>query len=256
MNKPRSVGFGVLLVTHFSAAHDKNNCCYNKLSYFCILLINITIMNEQIAALRKDYSLKTLNEEDVAPTAIQQFSRWWDEAVMSQIDEVNAMTLATATNEGLPSARIVLLKSFDEEGFVFFTNYHSTKAKVLAENAKAALVFFWKELERQVRIEGNVVKLNSDDNDAYFNSRPTGSRIGAWASPQSMVIPNRHVLEDNVKLYVEQFKEGIPRPHYWGGYVVKPVTIEFWQGRSNRLHDRILYSLQPGNSWKIERLAP
>ena len=195
-------------------------------------------MNEQIAALRKDYRLKTLNEEDVAATAIQQFSRWWEEAVTSQIDEVNAMTLATATPDGIPSARIVLLKSFDEAGFTFFTNYNSAKGKMLEDNAKAALVFFWKELERQIRIEGNVSKLNSEDSDAYFNSRPVGSRIGAWASPQSQVIPSRHVLEHNVEKYVEQFKEGIPRPPHWGGYVVKPAKVEFWQGRSNRLHDR------------------
>jgi pyridoxamine 5'-phosphate oxidase len=213
-------------------------------------------MNEQIAALRKDYRLKTLNEEDVAPTAIEQFSRWWDEAVASEIEEVNAMTLATATPDGMPSARIVLLKSFDEEGFSFFTNYNSAKGKAMAANSKAALVFFWKELERQIRIEGNVVKLSTSESEAYFNSRPVGSRIGAWASPQSEVIPNRHVLEENVEKYVEQFKEGIPRPTHWGGYVVKPVKIEFWQGRSNRLHDRILYTLQPGNVWKIERLAP
>lgn len=213
-------------------------------------------MNEQIAALRKDYRLKTLNEEDVATTAIAQFSGWWDEAVHSQIDEVNAMTLATATKDGVPSARIVLLKSFDETGFTFFTNYRSAKGKTIEENAKAALVFFWKELERQVRIAGDVIKLSNEESDAYFNSRPPGSRIGAWASPQSEVIPSRHVLEENVEHYVAEFKEGIPRPPHWGGYVVKPQTVEFWQGRSNRLHDRILYTLQPNNSWKIERLAP
>ena len=213
-------------------------------------------MNEQIAALRKDYRLKTLNEEDVAPTAIQQFRRWWEEAVASQIDEVNAMTLATATPDGVPSARIVLLKGFDDEGFTFFTNYNSAKGKMIEANPKAALIFFWKELERQIRIEGDVAKLSSEGSDAYFNSRPVGSRIGAWASPQSIVIPNRHVLEDNVEKYVEQFKEGIPRPPHWGGYVVKPVKIEFWQGRSNRLHDRILYTLQQDNTWRIERLAP
>lgn len=213
-------------------------------------------MNEQIAALRKDYRLKTLNEEDAALTATEQFSRWWSEAVTSQIDEVNAMTLATASPNGIPSARIVLLKSFDEAGFTFFTNYHSAKGKTMEANSKAALVFFWKELERQVRIEGDVVKLSSEESDAYFNSRPPGSRIGAWASPQSTVIPGRNVLEENVEKYVAQFKEGIPRPLHWGGYIVQPVKVEFWQGRSNRLHDRILYTLQQDNSWKIERLAP
>jgi pyridoxamine 5'-phosphate oxidase len=213
-------------------------------------------MNEQIAAIRKDYRLKTLNEEDVASTAMQQFSQWWEEAVASLIDEVNAMTLATATADGIPSARIVLLKSFDDAGFTFFTNYSSAKGKAMEENPKAALVFFWKELERQIRIEGDVEKLDPEVSDAYFNSRPVGSRIGAWASPQSQVIPGRHVLEDNVEKYVDQFKEGIPRPPHWGGYVVKPVRMEFWQGRSSRLHDRILYTLQQDNAWKIERLAP
>src|SRR3954447_12429214 len=213
-------------------------------------------MNEQIAALRKDYRLKTLNEEDVALTAIQQFSRWWEEAVASQIDEVNAMTLATATADGIPSARIVLLKGFDDEGFTFFTNYNSAKGKMIEANPRAALIFFWKELERQIRIEGDVVKLSNEGSDAYFNSRPVGSRIGAWASPQSTVIPNRHILEENVEKYVEQFKEGIPRPPHWGGYMVKPLRVEFWQGRSSRLHDRILYTLQQDNTWKIERLAP
>ncbi len=219
-------------------------------------IFTTTTMNEQIAAIRKDYRLKTLNEEDVAPTAMQQFSQWWEEAVASLIDEVNAMTLATATADGIPSARIVLLKSFDDTGFTLFTNYNSAKGKMMEENPKAALVFFWKELERQIRIEGDVVKSAPEVSDAYFNSRPVGSRIGAWASPQSQVIPSRHILEDNVEKYVEQFKEGIPRPPYWGGYVVKPVRMEFWQGRSNRLHDRILYTLQQDNTWKIERLAP
>jgi pyridoxamine 5'-phosphate oxidase len=213
-------------------------------------------MNEQIAAIRKDYRLKTLNEEDVASTAMQQFSQWWEEAVASLIDEVNAMTLATTSADGIPSARIVLLKSFDDTGFTFFTNYSSAKGKVMEENPKAALVFFWKELERQIRIEGDVEKLDPEVSDAYFNSRPVGSRIGAWASPQSQVIPGRHVLEENVEKYVDQFKEGIPRPPHWGGYVVKPVRMEFWQGRSSRLHDRILYTLQQDNTWKIERLAP
>jgi len=224
-------------------------------NYFCILSYSTT-MNEQIAALRKDYRLKTLNEEEVAPSAIEQFSRWWEEAVASQIEEVNAMTLATATQDGVPSARIVLLKSFDDTGFTFFTNYHSAKGRMIEENPRAALIFFWKELERQIRIEGMVVKLSSAESDAYFNSRPVGSRIGAWASPQSQVIPDRHILEGNVEKYADQFKNGIPRPPHWGGYVVKPLRVEFWQGRSNRLHDRILYTLQGDNTWKIERLAP
>src|SRR5690349_19960184 len=195
-------------------------------------------MNEQITAIRKDYCLKTLNEEDGACTPMQQFSQWWQDAVASLIDEVNAMTRATATADGIPSARIVLLKGFDDTGFTFYTNYNSAKGKTIEENPKAALVFFWKELERQIRVEGHVVKLDPESSDAYFNSRPVGSRIGAWASPQSQVIPSRHILEDNVEKYVHQFKEGIPRPPHWGGYIVKPLRMEFWQGRSSRLHDR------------------
>ncbi len=213
-------------------------------------------MNEQIAALRKDYRLKTLNEEDAAPGAIGQFSRWWQEATESRIEEVNAMTLATASKDGVPAARIVLLKGFDEAGFTFFTNYNSAKGRALAANGRAALVFFWKELERQVRIEGTVAQLSSSESDAYFNSRPAGSRIGAWASPQSEVIASRELLEDNVEKYVHAFKDGIPRPAHWGGYMVQPFKVEFWQGRSNRLHDRLLYTLQPGGNWIIERLAP
>jgi pyridoxamine 5'-phosphate oxidase len=213
-------------------------------------------MKEEIAAIRKDYSLQTLNENDVIQNAIEQFARWWNEAVKSEINEVNAMTLATASKDGTPHARIVLLKSFDETGFIFFTNYESNKGNELDKNAKAALVFFWKELERQVRIEGVVKKIDPKESDAYFNSRPAGSRIGAWASPQSSIIANRNILEENVNRFTEEFKNNIPRPQNWGGYVVMPATIEFWQGRSNRLHDRILYSKTANGVWKIERLAP
>lgn len=213
-------------------------------------------MKQEIADLRKDYRLKTLNESDVSSDAIEQFATWWNEAVASEIDEVNAMTVATATAAGKPSARIVLLKSFDSNGFVFFTNYKSHKGRELEENPYAALVFFWKELERQIRIEGAVEKIDESESDAYFNSRPAGSRIGAWASPQSEVIPNRDVLTNNAEKYIAKFKEQIPRPKHWGGYTVKPQIIEFWQGRSNRLHDRIQYTLQNNNLWKIERLAP
>jgi pyridoxamine 5'-phosphate oxidase len=166
------------------------------------------------------------------------------------------MTMATATKHGLPSARIVLLKDFDERGFTFYTNYNSHKGAELHDNPKAALVFFWKELERQVRIEGVVEKVSEQESDEYFNSRPTGSRIGAWSSPQSSVIENRSILDENVTKYSVQFADEIPRPAHWGGYRVKPVAIEFWQGRSSRLHDRLLYTLQEDNSWKIERLAP
>lgn len=200
--------------------------------------------------------LQTLDESSVAADAIEQFTIWWNEAVNSNIHEVNAMTLATATKEGIPSARTVLLKDYDECGFVFFTNYNSSKGNELELNPYAALVFFWKELERQVRIQGSVEKTSSEESDAYFSSRPIGSRIGAWASPQSMVIENRKILEEKFELYTTEFNGEIPRPPHWGGYRVMPAVIEFWQGRSSRLHDRIRYTKQSTGAWKIERLAP
>jgi len=212
-------------------------------------------MNEAIANIRKDYKLKSLLEEDVKKDPIEQFSVWWDEAINSDITEVNAMTVATCTPDGIPSARILLLKNFTNEGFIFFTNYLSAKGTTLLKNPHAALVFFWKELERQVRIEGTVSKVSEEESDAYFKSRPIGSRIGAWASPQSTPIAGRHIIEENVKKYTEQFGEEIPRPPHWGGFIVKPSKVEFWQGRSSRLHDRILYT-RLNNEWSIERLAP
>lgn len=213
-------------------------------------------MNTTIADIRKDYSLHVLDENSIEADAILQFTRWWKEAVASEIAEVNAITLATVNSEGQPSARIVLLKDFDERGFVFFTNYNSNKGNELAANAKAAILFFWKEIERQVRIEGIVEKTTAAESDAYFLSRPEGSRIGAWASPQSKVIASRDIIEENEARYKEEFKNSIPRPPHWGGYRVMPFKIEFWQGRSNRLHDRILYTKNPDGSWKVERLAP
>ena len=214
-------------------------------------------MNSNIADIRRDYSHKSLSETDVDANAIKQFKKWWDEAVNSKMDEVNAMTLATASSDGLPSARIVLLKEFNDHGFIFFTNYESYKAQQLAENPKACLVFFWKELERQVRITGLIQKINNEQSDEYFNSRPEGSRIGAWASPQSRVIENRHWLDDKFNEMVSTMKGNeIKRPPFWGGYIVKPVVLEFWQGRPSRLHDRIQYTLDETGNWKIERLAP
>jgi pyridoxamine 5'-phosphate oxidase len=210
-----------------------------------------------IAHLRKDYRLHALNQEEAAENAIEQFEKWWDDAVKSEIDEVNAMTLATASSDGLPAARIVLLKAFNAEGFQFFTNYESFKGKQLVENPRACLVFFWKELERQVRITGLVEKVSEKDSSDYFRVRPEGSRIGAWASPQSEVIESTEWLVKRVDQFEKQFSDSeIPKPPHWGGYLVRPVTIEFWQGRPNRLHDRLLYTLQENGNWMIERLAP
>lgn len=214
-------------------------------------------MNPSIADLRKDYSSQSLLETDVAKNPIDQFSKWWTEAINSQIPEPNAMTLATASVDGMPSARIVLLKGFDQNGFVFFTNYKSYKGVQLEENPKACLVFFWKELERQVRITGLVKKIEEKESDAYFISRPKGSQVGAWTSPQSQVIENREWLDNKYLELAESFKEKeLQRPSHWGGYSVIPVIIEFWQGRPSRLHDRIQYTMQEDGSWKVERLAP
>lgn len=212
---------------------------------------------KSIADIRKDYILKSLHEYDVARQPMEQFTRWWDEAVESKIEEVNAMTLATSTPNGHPSSRIVLLKGYTPEGFIFFTNYQSRKGSEIEANPNVSLLFFWKELERQVVVEGSAEKVSEADSDAYFLSRPAGSRIGAWSSPQSTTIAGRHVIEENVRKYREQFPDdnNIPRPPHWGGYIVKPVKIEFWQGRSSRLHDRILFT-QQGGEWRVERLAP
>jgi pyridoxamine 5'-phosphate oxidase len=210
-----------------------------------------------IAAIRKEYQLQSLSETGVLKDPFLQFEKWWGELLSSGVEEVNAMTLATASNDGIPSARIVLLKGVDEKGFIFFTNYDSYKGRQLLENPRACLVFFWKELERQVRITGLVDKLSEQENDQYFNSRPEGSKIGAWASPQSRLIRNREWLEENEnKMRVQFANKHISRPPYWGGYRTKPISMEFWQGRPNRLHDRIQYSLQGNGNWTIERLAP
>jgi pyridoxamine 5'-phosphate oxidase len=208
-----------------------------------------------IAAIRTDYRKAALDEVLAGDDALAFFSRWFDEAVAAQIDEVNAMTLATCDAGGKPHARIVLLKGLESDGFVFYTNYDSDKGIQLASNPYAALVFFWKELERQVRIEGRIEKLDASSSDAYFYSRPAGSRLGAWASPQSRVIPDRSVLDTNYKKYQEQFSDHIPRPLHWGGYTLVPRKIEFWQGRSSRMHDRIVFE-RDGAAWTKCRLAP
>jgi len=209
-----------------------------------------------ISSIRKDYQLQSLDLSDVAETPVLQFDKWWKEAVSSSIDEVNAMTLATVNADGKPSARIVLLKGFDDSGFVFFTNYLSDKGKSISQHPYVSLVFFWKELERQVRIEGSCIQVSESESDEYFLSRPIGSRLGAWASPQSTVISSRSMLDQNLDEVTAKYANGIiPRPAHWGGYRVVPEMVEFWQGRPSRLHDRIRYRKEE-HQWLLDRLAP
>jgi pyridoxamine 5'-phosphate oxidase len=210
-----------------------------------------------IADIRTDYTLKSFDEKDLLANAFEQFEIWFDEAIKAEVLEPNAMTLATISPSGFPSARIVLLKGIEANGLEFFTNYQSNKGHDIDHNNKVALVFFWPELQRQVRVVGTAQKMSDEKSDLYFNSRPLGSRIGAHASPQSKVIPNRVLLEESVKKMEALFsEEPLLRPVNWGGYVVNPISFEFWQGRSSRLHDRFIYTLQTDNNWKIERLAP
>ncbi|MGN6494461.1 MAG: pyridoxamine 5'-phosphate oxidase [Agriterribacter sp.] len=215
------------------------------------------MIKKEIADLRINYSKKNLSENDVRANPVEQFDIWWQEAMASDILEVNAMTLATASPDGIPSARIVLLKDFSDRGFVFFTNYESFKGQQLTENPKACLVFFWKELERQVRITGLAEPTSAAVSDEYFRTRPEGSRIGAVTSPQSRTIESREWIDAQYEKNTALLSgKDIQRPDYWGGYVVRPVIVEFWQGRPSRLHDRIQYTLQDNSEWKIERLAP
>jgi pyridoxamine 5'-phosphate oxidase len=206
---------------------------------------------------RKDYQRFNLREEDLDSDPIRQFHVWFDQALLCEVAEVNAMALATATPDGRPSVRIVLLRGIDDRGFTFFTNYESRKARELESNPFASMVCFWHELERQVRIEGRVERVSAEDSDSYFHGRPAGSRLGAWASPQSQVISGRDELEAQFRELEERYPDGsIPRPPNWGGYRLLPDAIEFWQGRPNRLHDRLRYTRQPQGGWLVERLAP
>ncbi|MDX6499635.1 MAG: pyridoxamine 5-phosphate oxidase [Blastocatellia bacterium] len=206
-------------------------------------------MTDQLSALTKDH---------IDANPIRQFHTWLDEVRASGVSEQDAisMTLATAGKDSQPSARIVLLKSFDDRGFVFYTNYHSRKGKELNDNPRACLLFYWPQLWRQVRIEGGIEKVSTMESEAYFQSRPLGSRLGAWASNQSEVVDSREVLEARFAELEKRFGNDVPRPEHWGGYRLKPSSIEFWQGRDNRLHDRLLYSLQEDGTWSIERLGP
>ncbi len=211
---------------------------------------------KKIADIRTDYQLAKLNEQSVGEDPIAFFNQWFDEALNAEVAEVNAMTLATVDTEHKPHARIVLLKGITDNNFVFFTNYNSHKGNEIAANPNAALVFFWHELERQVRIEGRIEPISDQENDEYFFSRPPGSQIGAWASPQSAVIQDRSILDSNYQKYQEQFGDEIPRPEHWGGYRVIPSLIEFWQGRSSRMHDRIIFTANQQGTWEKARLAP
>jgi pyridoxamine 5'-phosphate oxidase len=213
-------------------------------------------LDREVAALREEYTRTGLAEADVALDPVVQFRTWFRDALAADLHEPNAMILATATADGKPSARTVLVKGYDERGFVFYTNFEGRKARELETNPQCALLFYWGELERQVRIEGRASRVSGEESDAYFMSRPRGSRLGAWASEQSRPVQGRSVLEERVRALEAEYEgREIPRPPFWGGYRVEPHTIEFWQGRENRLHDRLVYLRNEGG-WKIVRLQP
>lgn len=217
----------------------------------------MAIKKETIENLRQEYRSASLSEKDVAADPISQFAKWFAEALDGGLYEPNAMTLATATHDGKPSARILLLKGFDKVGFTFYTNYLSRKGKEIAKNPSASMVFFWAELERQVRIEGTIEKISKEESEKYFQSRPKESQLGAIASQQSQEISGREGLENTWKELAEKYADkDVPKPAYWGGYILKPQIVEFWQGRLGRLHDRIVYKRSDKNTWKIVRLAP
>lgn len=213
-------------------------------------------MTTRISDLRKEYSKAGLRRADLHPDPVAQFRTWLNLAIEKEMPEPNAMTLATVDALGLPDARIVLLKGIDERGFHFYTNQESVKAAELSANPAAALVFLWVEMERQVRVRGSVTKLNRVDTETYFATRPRGSQLGAWVSRQSSVLPDREAMERRLAELEAQYPQAVPVPPFWGGYTVKPVSLEFWQGRPNRLHDRFQYLADTDGHWQIERLSP
>ncbi len=214
-------------------------------------------MDTSVANLRREYTFQGLSETDVNPNPFEQFKLWFDQALAARLPEPNAMTIATASLDGKPSARMVLLKDYDERGFVFYTNYDSQKGQHLRENPWGAIIFWWAELERQVRIEGRVEKVSEAESEAYFRSRPQGSQLGAWVSDQSQIIDSREVLEERLQQLKEKYEnQEVPRPPHWGGFRVIPDKIEFWQGRPSRLHDRLLYQREENGTWTIQRLSP
>ncbi len=217
----------------------------------------MSIEHKEIAAIREDYVKSSLSESDVQKNPIEQFQKWFDEAMSSQVTEPTAMVLSTVAENGCPSSRVVLLKDIKAEGLSFFTNYNSRKGQEIIQNPRVSALFFWPELQRQVRFEAEVEKLPKADSDEYFSIRPRGSQIGAIASPQSAIIPDRETLEKRVAEVEKEMQNvtDVPRPEFWGGFLLKPVRVEFWQGRGSRLHDRIVY-IKDHADWTINRLAP
>lgn len=234
-------------------------CAARRVFSQIVFLSLATTIMRNIAEIRRHYQQGKLNKEDLFQDPMNMFYRWWDEVVNAEVPEANAMVLSTVSEKGQPTSRVVLLKNASSDGFEFYTNYESDKANHIRTNPNVSLLFFWKEIERQVRIDGVAEQISREKSQVYFQSRPRGSQIGAWASPQSRVIEDRNILEEAFDKIYAQFEnvDPLPCPEHWGGYLVKPQAVEFWQGRSDRLHDRFRYTRnEKGDSWTIDRLAP